>query len=145
MTVCVFVRVLFVSSSIAQLKFLKTRNFHLWYAWLFLYPIITCVWPSMPHAHAQGCVVLLFRSFLHGIQLFEPIFMFFFFFFFFLQSQYSVCGCEEFVSSCCQLHSSALREQSMNHISLKGRPRCCAKLPTARNAFQTIPDLISMC
>ena len=34
---------------------------------------------------------------------------------------------------------------TMNHVSLKGRPRCCAKLPTARNAFQTIPDLISMC
>ena len=31
----------------------------------------------------------------------------------------------------------------MNHISLKNRPKCYTKSPTAQDAFQPIPGLIS--
>ena len=36
-----------------------------------------------------------------------------------------------------------LHEQPTNHISLKNRPRCYTKSPTAQDTFQSIPGLIS--
>ena len=40
-------------------------------------------------------------------------------------------------------HVLWMHKQSMNHISLKKRPRCCAKSSTAQNMFRPIQGLIS--
>ena len=42
-----------------------------------------------------------------------------------------------------KMYEISIHEQSMNHISLKNRPRCYTKSPTPQDAFRLIPGLIS--
>lgn len=127
----------FVSSSSARLKFLKTWNsIHGMRGYFCILLLRVCGLQCLAHMLKDMLYYCSVPSYMvsNYLKQFSCLF-----FFFFLQSQYSVCGCEECFILLLASWLTALHEQSANHVSLKDRPRCCAKSLTAQSAFQTIP------